>query len=148
MLLWPNNFFLISKDFVWRTGVSPVLAGGTPGAVKRAPRIAQQPGSGPVIFLRVTVGRTEILHSGVWLGTQGELAGRPVGKLTKLSSETWRLKTKKTTMTSTNMFQGLDNGSKTSSRWRICSRVAWWCCDRNGLTFRCLIFSVRCLNAG
>lgn len=44
----------------------------------------------------------------------------------------------KTTMTSTNMFQGLETGSKPSSRWKIqpCSFVVW---ERNGLQYLILI---------
>lgn len=45
------------------------------GAMNRARRITQQVGSAPVIFLCVTVGWAEILHSGVWLGTRREDRG-------------------------------------------------------------------------
>lgn len=60
--------------------------------MKRAPHISRQLGIGPIVLLRVIVGGAEILHPE--FTRRQELAGRPVGKPTKLSWKTCGLKTK------------------------------------------------------
>lgn len=91
--------------------------GGLRRDMKRAHRAAQQTGRQPIIFLRVSVGWTEIPHSRVWLGT------RKSGSSWASSWHTDEVVLRnlkalnQRTMTSTNMFQGLDTGSKPSSRW-------------------------------
>lgn len=80
-----NLFYIVTGTPVPVTVLS-ICAGGRQRALKRAHPACHQVGSGPMRFLRVRVGWSQIPHSRLLLSTRktGELAGRPVGTLTKL----------------------------------------------------------------
>uniref|UniRef100_A0A3Q1B967 Jupiter microtubule associated homolog 2 n=2 Tax=Amphiprion ocellaris TaxID=80972 RepID=A0A3Q1B967_AMPOC len=91
-----------------------LLCKGPPSVVNRAHPL----GSRPVSSRGVTAGWTQILHYGVWLGTRTQAGGTCWTSSWQTDEVVFgNLKAQnKTTMTSTNMFQGLDSASKPSSR--------------------------------